>query len=225
MGLDLYARIEPLLGFEEEKRRLYEIFLDKLEVLGVHDVLDIGCGSGAFMELAQKRGFSIKGIDISCAMVERARARGFDAECMDVCEMRGSFEAAVAVFDVINYMDHKALARFFACVRRILKDGGYFLCDMNTLYGFEEVAQGTLLVEREDACVAIEAEFADMKLFTKILHFYKQNQCYRKEKDSIIQYYHDVADLKRLGLKLVDIDLVSLFAEEADKALLVWQKD
>lgn len=225
MGLDLYARIEPLLGFEEEKRHLYTIFLDKLEALGVHKVLDIGCGSGAFMELAKKRGFAIKGIDISCVMVERARAKGLEVECIDVCDVKEHFEAAVAIFDVINYMDSTTLARFFGCVREVLEDGGYFVCDMNTLYGFEEVAQGTLVVEREDACVAIEAEFVDMKLHTKILHFYEDGGCYRKEKDSIIQFYHDVADLKRLGLGLVDIDLVSLFGEEADKALLVWQKD
>ncbi len=225
MGLDLYARIEPLLGFEEEKHRLYAIFLDKLEALGVREVLDIGCGSGAFMELAKKRGFAIKGIDISCVMVERARAKGLEADCIDVCDVKEHFEAAVAVFDVINYMDSKTLSRFFGCVRDVLEDGGYFVCDMNTLYGFEEVAQGTLVVEDEEACVAIEAEFVDMKLHTKILYFHEDDGCYRKEKDSIIQYYHDVADLKRMGLKLVDIDLVSLFGEEADKVLLVWQKD
>lgn len=224
MGLDLYARIEPLLGFEDEKRRLYTIFLDKLQALGVRKVLDIGCGSGAFMELAQKRGFHVKGIDISCEMVKRARAKGLDAECIDVCDITESFEAAVAVFDVINYIKKEDLAQFFGCVKKLLQSGGYFLCDINTLYGFEEVAQGTLVVENMHECVAVDAEFIDMQLKTKIIYFYNEDGCYYKEKDSIIQFYHSIDDIKHLGLQLYDIDFIRLFSSEIDKALIVFQK-
>ena len=224
MGLDLYAKVEPLLGFEEQKNELYEIFLHKLSSLGIKRFLDIGAGSGAFMQRALQRGFRPKGIDISCEMVRRARQKGLDVACKDICDVDERFEAAVAVFDVINYLSFAQLQRFFACVRDVLEDGGYFLCDMNTWYGFEEVAQGTLVIERENSCVAVEAEFLDEKLMTNILYFHAHNGCYTKEKDQIVQYYHDISDLKELGLRLVDIDMIALFGDEADKALLTWQK-
>ncbi len=224
MGLDLYAKVEPLLGFEEQKNELYEIFLHKLASLGIKRFLDIGAGSGTFMQRALKRGFRPKGIDISCEMVRRARQQGLDVACKDICDVDDRFEAAVAVFDVINYLSFPELQRFFACVRNVLDDGGYFLCDINTLYGFSEIAQGTLVVDNDRECVAIDANFADNRLQTDIIYFYNESGCYKKEKDSIIQYYHDITDLKRLGLELVDIDLVALFGDEADKALLTWQK-
>ncbi len=225
MGLDLYARIEPFLGFEEQKRALYDLFLHKLQELGVQKVLDIGCGSGAFMKLALEQGFDIVGIDISQEMVERARAQGLKAYRKDVCEVEERFEAAVAVFDVINYLKPQELASFFGCIKELLKSGGYFLCDINTLVGFEEVAQGALIVERGDHFIALEAEFHQERLTTKLYSFKRVQGCYTKESEEIVQYYHHIERLKSLGLKLVDIDFVALFGEEPDKALLSFVKE
>ncbi len=224
MGLDLYAKIEPLLGFEEEKRRLYEAFLHKLGELGVRRILDIGCGSGAFLQMAQDAGFEAEGVDVSEVMVARAKDAGLKAYYADICDLTGTYEAATAIFDVINYMDSQELARFFGCVKRLLKDSGYFLCDMNTLYGFEEIAQGALIIDEEERFVAIDAEFADNRLATKICLFERQDECYQKESDEIVQYYHDIQDLKKLGLKLVDLDFLSLFGEEADKVIMTFKK-
>ena len=222
MGLDLYAKVEHLLGFEEQRAELYEIFLQKLEELGVKRVLDIGCGSGSFMELAKKRGFVIEGVDLSAEMVKRARAKGLECHCRDICKMQGAYEAAVAVFDVLNYLPEPK--PFLECVKELLKEGGYFLADINTLRGFEEVAQGSLWIDEEDEFAAVDAEFEDGKLKTDIIYFYESNGCFRKERGTIVQYYHDIEELKIEGLKIVDIDLISLFSDFADKALILYQK-
>ncbi len=225
MGLELYGQIEPLLGFEKQKEQLYDIFLEKLRFLGVRSFLDVGCGSGTFMQKAKKLGLECEGIDLSLQMVERAKSKGLQANCQDICQVRKEYEAITAVFDVINYMDKKDLARFFGCIKKALKEGGYFLCDMNTLYGFEEVAPGAMIVDKEDIFVAIEAEYEEGELVTDITAFFAQNGCFTKKKDRIVQYYHEIDFLKSLGLRLVDIDFISLYSDEVDKALLTFQKE
>ncbi len=225
MPLDLYAKVEPKLGFEEEKRRLYEIFLEKLLHLGVGNVLDIGCGSGEFMQLVSQEDIEIEGIDLSCEMVARAKREGLRARCMDLCEVKGAFDGATAVFDVINYIPPGDLAHFFACVKRVLRKGGFFVCDINTLYGFEEIAPGSVILDEEEECIGVDASFDGEKLVTKIIYFQKiSSACFRKEHGKITQYYHDIKFLKNFDLELVDIDLISLFGEDIDKALLTFKR-
>jgi SAM-dependent methyltransferase len=45
---------------------------------GAHDVLDVGCGRGEFLELLASAGVSGRGIDLNLEMVEMCRARGLD---------------------------------------------------------------------------------------------------------------------------------------------------
>ena len=226
MGLDLYAKIEPYLGFEKEVESLHDIFLEKLKSFGAKKVLDIGCGSGAFMEKAKKEGIDIKGIDLSSEMVKRALSKNLDARAMDLCSVNEKFDAAVAIFDVINYLDKKELKRFLKCVDNILEDGGYFICDINTLYGFEEIAQGTIAIDKKDIYTVLDAEFDKDILTTKIVYFEKDGECYKRSDAEIKQYYHDIDSLKKIeNLKIVDIDFVALFSDISDKAILIYKKE
>ncbi|BCD67831.1 class I SAM-dependent methyltransferase [Nitratiruptor sp. YY09-18] len=225
MDLDLYAKVEELLGFFQERQKLYDIYIQKLLSLGVKRVLDVGCGSGVFMQEALKTGIEIEGVDLSSEMVKKAQNLGLKAQCIDVCEVDKRYEAVTAVFDVVNYLTSKELKRFFRCIQDVLEPGGYFVCDINTLFGFEEVAQGCMLVDKESACVGVDAEFDGTVLTTSIIYFYAKDGYYHKKSGVIQQYYHDIELLKNLGLKLIDIDFVTMYGEEVDKALLTFQKE
>lgn len=226
MGLDLYAKIEPYLGFEKEVAELYDIFLEKLSNFNVKKVLDIGCGSGDFILKAKEAGFDIKGIDLSKEMVKRALEKGANAEAIDLCEIDEKYEACVAIFDVLNYLNKDELKRFLKCVDNVLAKGGYFICDINTLYGFEEIAQGTIAIDKKDKFIVMDAEFENEQLITKITYFEKENSCYKKFSGVIKQYYHDIESLKKSNhLKLIDIDFVALFSDISDKAILVYKKE
>ena len=225
MGLELYAKVESLLGFQKERELLYRVFLEKLDRLGVKSVLDVGCGSGAFMELASKKGYEIEGVDLSVEMVKRANEKNLNCMVGTVADVKKRYEAAVAVFDVLNYIPPDEIGSFLKSVANSLEPGGYFLCDINTLFGFEEVAQGALWVDDKNEFVAVDAEFREGILKSDIIYFYKDvSGCYKKAKDSITQYYHDVNQLKVKELEIVDIDFVSLFSDEADKAVLTYKR-
>ena len=60
---------------EDQQVPTYEAALRAAPVVPGHKVLDVGCGTGAFLRLAAARGAESYGIDASDALIEFARAR------------------------------------------------------------------------------------------------------------------------------------------------------
>ena len=229
MGLELYGKIEDLLGFEEEITSLYDFYIEVLRSWRPESLIDIGCGGGKFLlkardELLLKRAY---GIDLSETMVRKAREAGVEADAVDLCDIREQFDAATAVFDVLNYLDSAALGKFLGCVRDVLAPGGIFLGDINTRFGFEEIAPGSLIRSDGDRCLALESQFVDGRLETTIDYFEKSGErCYTRERDTVVQYDHDVESIAMAceGLELIQTFPLSMYADEADKEVLLFKK-
>ncbi|WP_457564658.1 methyltransferase domain-containing protein [Caminibacter sp.] len=220
MGLELYAKIEEMFLDKEAADILWSKFIEILKNLEVKKVLDIGCGGGGFCLLAKEFGFEIKGIDLSKAQIEKAKKRGCDCEAKDLCEVDENYEAGVAIFDVVNYMDKNELKRFFECVKKICE---YFVFDINTLYAMEDLAIGTLKAEDENRFSVLYSEFEDDKLITEITLFERDGDCYKKHQEKIVQYYYSVEEIEKISkMKLIEIIPISLYgSEEAEKLILV----
>ena len=225
MSLNLYAKAEHLFGIEEATEELHKLYRSVLEDYEVKNLLDIGCGRGGFMKLMSAQGIACKGIDLSSVMVEDAKKTGLDVSCSDICDTEGEFDAAVAIFDVLNFLDDEALTRFLACTAERLKEGGVFVADINTLHGFSEVAEGTMTNETETEFLSVDAVFEENELHTKFTLFQKEDDGrYAKEQSTIVQYFHPLKRFRKLpGLQLVQNQTFSLYAER-DKTLLVFKK-
>ncbi|WP_457596204.1 class I SAM-dependent DNA methyltransferase [Hydrogenimonas sp.] len=228
MGLELYAKIEPMLGFDEEVEALYDYYRRLLKPLVPASLIDIGCGNGRFLKSLEKSGIGrLFGIDLSREMVARARALGVEAEATDLCEVTERFEAATAVFDVLNYIPPQDVPSFLGCVAEVLEPGGHFVADINTLYGFEGVAPGSLVRRQEGRFLALEADFDGKKLVTRIDYFEAADGgCYRKESDTVEQFWHDPAFLARAceELELLESHALTMYGEEPDKELLLFRR-
>jgi len=225
-GLDLYAKVEYLFDFEDVMNFLWGKYIKELKNLGVKTILDIGCGTGGFMLKAREAGFEVVGIDISEEMVNLSKDKGLEVYHKDLCEFSGKFDACVAIFDVINYMDDEYLKNFFKCVKNVLKEDGYFLFDINTFYGFDEIAQGTIAVEDAKNFAVLNSIFEDNEMLTKIALFQKKNRYFDKQEGKIIQYFHKNQKLKKLNPlkfeKKIEINLYD--GEMPDKEVLVFKK-
>ena len=229
MGLELYAEIEPLLGFDEEVDTLHDFFLKILSDWKPRSLIDIGCGSGRFLKrageaLSLRRAF---GVDLSETMVRRAREAGVEAEAKDLCDVTERFDAATAVFDVLNYLPESALPRFFRCVAAVLEPGGVFLADINTEIGFEEVAPGTLIRSEKDRLLTLDAVYEAPELRTRIELFSKEKgECYRRRSDVVTQYHHPLERLVQNadGLELIQSYPLCMYADEPDKELLLFRR-
>ena len=221
--LDLYATIEPLIGFDAQYERLYARYLKELKSLHVKEILDIGCGNGTLLVHLKKEGFVAQGIERSPMMVERALAKGVNASLLELDAFEAeSFDAILAVADVLNYIPEDELEHFFAQVHRVLKQGGSFLADINTLYGFEAIADGVMVKEEGDCFLSVDAHFEKPLLQTQITLFRKEKEHYIKEQGSITQYFHPLNRFKKLKhFRLFKTYPMTLFSEhDADKTLL-----
>ena len=224
-NLDLYAKAEHLLGIEEATEALYDLYRSELDDYKVKTLLDVGCGRGGFMERMISDGVSCKGVDLSRLMVEECLVKGLDAECIDAREVSGKYDAIVSIFDVLNFMDEKTLVSFLNSMADKLNDDGILIADINTLYGFSDVAEGTMSKDRENEFLTVDAIFKNDKLDTQFTLFQKQKDGkYVKYQDSIIQYFHKIKTFQKLEkLKLVEKQAFSLYDTE-DKTLLIFKK-
>ena len=224
-NLDLYAKAEHLLGIEEATEALYDLYRSELDAKNVQTLLDVGCGRGGFMQRMISDGVKCKGIDLSSVMLQECKSQGLDVACIDIAEETGSYDAIVSIFDVLNFMDKDALISFLDSIAQRLNDDGIFIADINTLYGFTDVAEGTMSKETENEFLCVEAEFLNNELHTFFTLFTKnEDATYTKYHDKIVQYFHKLQVFQKLsGLKLVEKQTFSLYAEE-DKTLLVFKK-
>jgi len=224
-NLDLYAKAEHLLGIEDATEALYDLYRSELDEYNVKTLLDVGCGRGGFMQRMISDGVKCKGIDLSSVMIEECKDKGLDAECVDVADVDGVYDAIVSIFDVLNFMDEKELIKFLDAISSKLNDDGIFIADINTIYGFSDVADGTMSNDTEDEFLSVDAKFANNELHTKFTLFVKEdNGKFTKYQDTIVQYFHKIKVFQKLkNLKLVDKQTFSLYDTE-DKTLLIFKK-
>ncbi|RLA71076.1 MAG: class I SAM-dependent methyltransferase [Epsilonproteobacteria bacterium] len=227
-SLDLYAKVEDLLGVKEAAPSLYAHYLLFLNSVDFEKLLDVGCGSGDFLRQMQDALdiSHVKGIDLSPLMVAKTALQGIDAECVNLCDLNDSYDVITAVFDMLNYLDTESLKIFLNCVKNHLNEGGLFLCDINTYYGFENVAVGSFIVDDGARFLTVDSDFEKGEYISEFTLFEKENNYFKKSQETIKQYHHTIEDIVQFsGLELVVNDEVKLYDfEEADKVFLVLKK-
>ena len=115
---------------------------------------------------------------------------------------------------------------FLVCVKEHLHDGGVFLCDINSLYGFEEVAVGSFIVDDDERFLTIDSDFNEDEYSAEFTLFEKEDECFVKSQETIKQYYHSVEDIVAFsGLELLANDDVTLYElDDADKRFVGLRK-
>lgn len=231
-ALDLYGRIQEYLGFEEEINTLYKATLLEILKRDITEVLDIGCGQGQFCKILELNSIKSLGVDLSSTQIELAKQHFPELEfkAIDIKNLDTKYQAATATFDVINYIDNKGLEEFFTSVYNCLHHNGYFIFDINTLFGFEEIAQGSLIIDEDNLFIGIDANFEKNTLFTDITVFNKENTHYNKQQGTITQHYHSLENLqkvlKKCGFSIeTKLDFVLHSDDENDKMIIICKRD
>ena len=230
MGLDLYAKVEPYLDFEEEVYTLHKEFLRFVMVNDLDNIIDIGCGQGYFLENLKVNKKKYFGIDLSVEQIKVCEAKGLNAKAIPLGLVKEKFDCATAIFDVLNYIPKTELKNFIQETNLVLNQGGYFIFDVNSLFGFDVIAQGCITIDIEDKFIAIDANFEDEKLQTDITLFEQQeNGLFSKESDLIVQEYHSkeflIKLLKECNFEIQEIKEFNLHTdEEADKLIFICKK-
>ena len=224
MSLDLYAKIESLIGFDEPYEELYDVYIEHLDKLNVSSILDVGCGSGKLLKRLDN--YKAFGIDLSAEMIKQSKSKGLNVEQIDICDLDKQYDAVLCVADVLNYINSSELKLFFQCISERLKPNAYFLFDINTLYGFENVADGTMVNSLEDKFLSVDAQYENSELYSEFTLFEKNSDgLFTKEQSTIVQFFHSEESIKKMiPLKFISQEDITLFGEYADKSLMIFQK-
>lgn len=229
-SLDLYAIVEQHLGFEEEIQELYQFYKNCIIKYKITSLIDIGCGQGAFLQSLDKS-IQTLGIDLSEEQIKICKKKNLNAQAIDIKDVQDKFDMASAVFDVLNYLDDGSLDSFIQNTSSSLNINGYFIFDINTLYGFEEIAEGSLNINEDNKFIAIDAIYEDNKLITNINLFEKNilNNTYKREENHITQYFHTDTKISQIlktnGFEIISIKPFQLHSDEkADKHIFITQK-
>ena len=121
------------VGFEDQFRGSRETIRARLQsylpfFAGAHDVVDVGCGRGEFLELLAAAGIRARGIDLNHEMVEQCRARGLDVieadavgylSALDDASIGGLFAA-----QVVEHLQPDDLLRFLELAFHKIRPGG-----------------------------------------------------------------------------------------------------
>ena len=229
-NLDLYAKIEPYLDLEEPTYTLHKEFMKFIMENSLDNILDIGCGRGYFLENLRINGLNYLGIDDSLEQVTVCKEKELKAENSEIKELNQKFDCAVAIFDVVNFVEKKNLEEFIKDVYSILSDDGYLLFDINTLFAFENIAQGSINIDAEDSFIAINSDFIDSKLITNFYLFEKQKDGnFVKNSGLIIQEYYKINSLekilKNVGFEIVEKRNLFLYSNsKSDKVMFICKK-
>lgn len=227
-GLDIYAKVEDLLGMESVSPKLYEYYSTFLNVLEFQTLLDIGCGSGVFLDtlrtLYPQKDFF--GIDKSYGMVQKALNLGINAQHTTIDGVTERYDIATATFDMLNYLSKEELQEFFNSLTSVIKPGGFFLFDLNSEFGLSELAVGNFIAQDATRFVTIESDYKEGIYDSEFNLFEKEGKNYKRYTGKIEQYLHkqDFFDSlggweikSRLPIKLYDM-------QDFDKIIYILQR-
>ncbi len=226
-ALDLYSKVEDLLGVNEVTPKLYENYFSTLKTIKFNSLLDVGCGRGEFLRQLSVifPNVEFMGIDLSPLMVKTTQSKRIKAQCIDLCKLDKKFQVITAVFDMVNYLNQKELKRFMRCIDERLEDDGYFICDINSLYAFKELAVGSFIRDDDSRFVTIDSDFENREYYSEFTLFEKEGEYFKKSQESITQYFHKVDELVKLtNLKLINKFPFSIYGKEIEKFYLVFRK-
>jgi len=92
-----------------------------------HKILDLGCGTGVFLDQMTRRGLHAEGIDNNRASIRYAEALGLNVRCIDVRAGLSALEGEYDAIHCAHFVEHMTpseLAQHMAAIYRALMPGG-----------------------------------------------------------------------------------------------------
>ena len=179
-------------------------------------LLDLGCGTGRVATLALRRNYQVTGIDLSDAMLCRAReANSADVESgrvrflqEDAANFRldAPVSLAISTFNAMNHLeDFAALEACLRCVYAALVPGGLFVFDLNTRRSLKRW-HGIINIQDNDDLMVLDRGLYDEaggKAYTAISGFVRaENGLYERFDETIS---NTLFDLQQVSHTLLEV--------------------
>lgn len=206
--------------FFEYYQRIFKKFKIKPKL-----ILDLGCGTGTITLKMAKAGYDMIGVDLSCEMLDIARAKAekenadilFLNQDMTEFELYGTVDAIISSMDSINYItDENDLARLFGLCRNYLNPGGIMIFDINSEYKLKEIiANNTFVSETDDIFYVWQNNFIEEeKICAFNLDFFirEEGGAYRRFSEYQEERAYKAEEIERL-IKLSGLSINGYFGD------------
>jgi SAM-dependent methyltransferase len=133
-----YAAFQDIFrGSREDIKGRLLPYVDRLAIAGAGQrdkpIVDIGCGSGEWLEILKEKGLHAYGVDINTVMVERSVSLGLDARLADaMAHLRGIEEAScsgLTAFHVVEHLPFPTLVDLLDEAFRVVIPGGVLILE------------------------------------------------------------------------------------------------
>ncbi len=185
----------------------------------VESMVDLACGTGTLAIIMAERGIRTFGIDLSEEMLKRAKAKAKGRElpltlrCQDMRNFRLPMpvDLATCFFNSLNHLlTLEDLLHTFRSVHRALKDGGYFIFDVNNYRCFEALWTKTSIAHQEDFTLIMENRFdkGSHRATALLTIFRRKGRAFRRDQDRIEERWFLDGEirrtLRRAGFRVVE---------------------
>ena len=156
---EVYERDEPHFR-PENKAKVSRRLADLAARFGSQSLLDLGCGTGFIIDLARDHFKSIRGVDVTPAMLERVNTQGHDIEVQLGKVESLPFEAdrfdAASAYSFLDHLeDQGAMLREAS---RVLKPGGCLYIDLVPNHFYWKALSEEPHLERMEISAFVERE-------------------------------------------------------------------
>ena len=170
-------------------------------------IIDLGCGSGVTAQILTAAGYDVIGVDYSKDILKIAKkhAPGATFICQSIFDFTiPKCEAVLSIGEVFNYafdnrVNKPMLQNIFSRVYNALKPGGLFLFDVLTPGTLGTDNYRKRIIETHDYTMFLKVEEnTDEKTLTRdICLFTRQNDLYRKTRETHQQKLYKVAEVEK----------------------------
>lgn len=216
-------------SFSQHFGELLPVLCDHYKIPPTGKLLDVACGEGTFAVQAAQKGWAVTGIDQSEEMLELATKQSdklrvevkftkADMRDLDYCN---EFDLVTCLFDAVNYMlEEIDLKLTFSGANRALKEEGWFIFDMNTIYGLSTRwgSQNRTVPIDTDDLIAIHRpvyDFEKQLATMKITGFIRQNKFWERIDEIHQERGYPIDQIKTI-LADTGFDLVSCLGSIED---------
>ena len=231
-----YDLITQDKNYEQECDFLEAVF-KKHSHIPVRTLLDAGCGTGGHAIPLARRGYKVTCLDASEAMLTKAKQKSeqarlhLDFGMMDLRQicLSGQFDAAIAMFDVMDYFTtDEDLQKVLRNIRGVLKGSALFTFDFwNGLAVprmFREVSLKEVCEEGERLIRWIRRELDTSRHLCRNVHHFmviQESKIIDEMEDThIVRYFfpQEIAHhLKEAGFEVVEIRPSPAFEGKVDE--------
>ena len=192
----------------------YIIDIGKIYGVKFSPAVDLACGTGNSTLPFFRKGFSVVGIDRSLQMLKVAQKKEKTINLIQAdaryLPLKRTYNFVYSIFDSLNYfMQENELKLVFKNVADIIKPGGYFIFDMNTVEGIKVIAREKQLTSEDENVYSIwRHKFKDNSITLYLTLFVKEGNLYKRIDEVHRERGYEFNEVKELltssGLELID---------------------